>query len=60
MADESLALLTATEMARRVRAREVSPVEVLDACLARVERLDPAINAVVTPNPRARDEARKR
>jgi len=59
MPDESLALLTATEMARRVRAREVSPVDVLDACLARVERLNPAINAVVTPNPRARDEARE-
>ncbi|HEX6746487.1 MAG TPA: amidase [Longimicrobium sp.] len=59
MPDESLALLTATEMARRVRAREVSPVDVLDACLARVERLDPAINAIVTHNPRARDEARE-
>lgn len=59
MPDESLALLTAAEMARRVRAREVSPVEVLDACLARVERLNPAINAVVTPNPRARDDARE-
>src|SRR3954453_1279057 len=59
MPDESLALLTAMEMARRVRAREVSPVEVLDACLARVERLNPAINAVVTLNPRARDEARE-
>ncbi|MBV9107859.1 MAG: amidase [Gemmatimonadetes bacterium] len=59
MADESLALLTATEMARRVRAREVSPVEVLDACIARVERINPSLNAVVTPNPRARDEARE-
>src|SRR3954451_9986789 len=59
MADESLALLTATEMARRVRAREVSPVEVLDACLARVERINPALNAVVTPNPHAWDEARE-
>ena len=57
MPDESLALLTATEIARRVRAREASAVEVLDACLARVERINPTINAVVTPNPRARDEA---
>ncbi|HEX5727509.1 MAG TPA: amidase family protein [Longimicrobiaceae bacterium] len=58
MPDPELALLPAHELARRVRARELSPVEVLDACLARVERLNPAINAVVTLNPRARDEAR--
>ena len=57
MPDESLALLPAHEVARRVRAREVSPVEVLDACMARVERINPQINAVVTLNPRARDDA---
>ena len=56
MTDE-IAFLPAAEIARRVRARELSPVEVLDACMARVERLNPAINAVVTLNPRARDEA---
>lgn len=54
---ESLADLPAHEIARRVRAREVSPVEVLDACMARVEQVNPRINAVVTPNHRARDEA---
>ena len=57
MPDESLALLPAHELARRVRARELSPVEVLDACTARVERLNGELNAVVTPNPSARDEA---
>ncbi|MBV9774328.1 MAG: amidase, partial [Gemmatimonadetes bacterium] len=57
MPDESIALLSASEMARLVRARELSPVEVLEACLERVERLNPTINAVVTLNPRARDEA---
>jgi amidase len=57
MADESLALLPASELARRVRARDLSPVEVLDACTARVERLNGTLNAVVTPNPHARDEA---
>ena len=56
--DESLALLPASELARRVRARELSPVEVLDACLARVERLNGTLNAVVTPDPRAREDAR--
>jgi amidase len=57
MADESLALLPASELARRVRARELSPVEVLEACTARVERLNGTLNAVVTLNPHARDEA---
>jgi amidase len=57
MPDESLALLPAHELARRVRARELSAVEVLDACTARVERLNGTLNAVVTPNPRARAEA---
>lgn len=54
---ETLADLPAHEIARRVRARDVSPVEVLDACLARVEQVNPSINAVVTLNHRARDEA---
>ena len=58
MADDSIALLTAAELARRVRARELSPVEVLEACLARVEALNPTLNAVVTLDPRAMDEAR--
>lgn len=58
MTDDSIALLSATELARRVRARELSPVEVLEACLARVEALNPAINAVVTLDPGAMDAAR--
>jgi amidase len=53
-----LADLPAAEQRRLVAAREVSPVEVVGAALARVERLNPAINAVVTLNPRALDEAR--
>ena len=54
---DTLADLPAHELARRVRARDVSPVEVLDACMARVEQVNPRINAVVTFNGRARDEA---
>src|SRR5947207_11490116 len=54
---EDLADRSATELARLVRSREVSPVEVIEACLARVERYNPAVNAVVTLNPRALDEA---
>lgn len=59
MPDDSIALLPAAELARRVRARELSPVEVLDAALARVEALNPALNAVVTLDPTARDVARE-
>jgi amidase len=55
---EDLADRSACELARLVAGREVSPVEVLEACLARVERYNPLINAVVTLNPRARDDAR--
>jgi amidase len=33
-------------------------VEVLDACMARVEALNPTLNALVTLDPRAHDEAR--
>jgi amidase len=40
--------LTALEQAGAVRRREVSPVELVDHHLARVERLDPALGAFVT------------
>ncbi|HEU5261929.1 MAG TPA: amidase family protein [Gemmatimonadales bacterium] len=54
-----LADLPASDLARLVRARDVSPVEVVQACLDRVERHNPAVNAVVTLNPRALDDARE-
>src|SRR5437870_9275629 len=54
---DDLADRSATELARLVASREVSPVEVVEACLARVERYNPAVNAVVTLNPRALDDA---
>src|SRR2546428_5283656 len=50
--------LSATELRRLIGAREVSPVEVLDACLERLEKHNPTLNAVVTVNGRARDDAR--
>jgi amidase len=55
---ESLADLTATELRQLVGAGEVSPVEIVQACLARVERYNPTLNAVVTLNERALDDAR--
>src|SRR2546423_5072941 len=54
---EELADRSASDLARLVRSREISPVEVVEACLARVERCNPAVNAIVTLNPRALDEA---
>ncbi len=51
--------LSAVELARRIRAKELSPVEVLEAFIARIEKLNPAINAVTaTCYERARKEAR--
>ena len=42
-----LALCSATELAQRLRRREMSAVELLQHHLQRVERLNPALNAVV-------------
>ena len=50
-ADDDLCLRPATELAALLRAREVSARELLDAHLARIERLDPSINAIVTRDP---------
>ena len=53
-----LADRSATDVARLVRLRKVSPVEVLEACLARVASRNEEINALVTLNPRAMDDAK--
>jgi Asp-tRNA(Asn)/Glu-tRNA(Gln) amidotransferase A subunit family amidase len=51
--------LTAVEARRLIGSRQLSPVELLDACIARVESVDGALNAfVATCFERARDEAR--
>ena len=49
---------SATDIARRVRAREQTAVGVVEASLAMIERLNPALNAIVTLNPAALDDAR--
>jgi amidase len=54
-----LCFTSATEMVRRIRARELSAVEVLRAHVAQIERVDPAVNAMVTRTfERAEDAAR--
>src|SRR5437867_3568218 len=43
-----LCWLSATELATLIRTKKVSPVEVVDAVLARIEKINPTINAYVT------------
>jgi amidase len=43
-----LAFSTALELAAKVRAREISSLELVDLYLERIERLDPQLNAYVT------------
>jgi Asp-tRNA(Asn)/Glu-tRNA(Gln) amidotransferase A subunit family amidase len=38
----------ATKLAAAIRAKEISPVEVTEAVLARIERLNPRLNAYCT------------
>lgn len=40
--------MSAVELARRIRRREISPVEVVSAVLDRVRRVDPLVHAMVT------------
>jgi amidase len=44
-----LTLLDATAQAELARRRQVKPIELVDAAIERIERVNPAINAVVTP-----------
>jgi amidase len=56
--DDPFRWLDATAQAELVRSGEVTPLELVDAAIARIERIDPALNAVIhTRFERARDEA---
>jgi amidase len=46
---DELAFLDATAQAELVRGGEVTPVEMVDAAIERIERLNPELNAVITP-----------
>ena len=46
--DDEISSQDATELARRIRARELSPVEVVQAYLERIGAINPKLNAVVT------------
>jgi len=54
-----LLALPAVELRRRIGARQLSPVELLEACIERIEALNPHVNAITaTAYERARTEAR--
>jgi amidase len=64
MENQEICFLTAIELARRIRAKELSATEVMEAHLAQIERVNPKVNAIVTFLPeqaleqaRAADEA---
>ena len=44
MSDLELAYTSATELARRIRAKELSPVDVVENSLARIEEVNPTLN----------------
>jgi amidase len=47
LSTDDLAYMSAAEIAERVRRRSLSPVEIVDACIARIERRNPTLNAFV-------------
>src|ERR1700747_2724603 len=58
MADD-LAFIDATAEAELVRKRQVTPLELVDAAIARIEKLNPQVNAVITTHfESAREEAK--
>ena len=48
MADMELAKLTISELASRIRSRQISPVEVTETALAQADRLQPILNSFIT------------
>ena len=51
MADASLTLLTVAQLAKHLRGRDVSPVEVAQAFIERIDALEPRLNAFITKMP---------
>jgi aspartyl-tRNA(Asn)/glutamyl-tRNA(Gln) amidotransferase subunit A len=48
MANSELLRLTISELAPKIREREVSPVEVTEAALAQADQIQPALNSFIT------------
>ena len=59
MENKEICFLTATELARRIREKELSAVEVMEAHLAQIEEVNSKVNAIVTLLPeQALEQAR--
>jgi len=59
MLESEICFMTATQLAARIRAGDLSASEVMEAHLDRIERTNPLVNAIVTLLPeKAMDEAR--
>lgn len=58
MDEDALCFRSATELAAGIRRGDLSSVEVVTACLERIEEVNPAINAVVALAPDALERAR--
>ena len=57
--NELLLAESAVALRRRIGSKEISPVELLEACIERIERINPAVNAVTAVcYDRARKEAK--
>jgi amidase len=48
MSGEELLRMTATEAVQRLRNREIAPIDLVEASLARIEKVEPAVNAMPT------------
>ncbi len=48
MENREICFLPATEIAQRIRAKELSATEVMEAHLRQIERINPTVNAIVT------------
>jgi amidase len=59
MGDGELCFRSASELAQMLRVGDVSSVEVVGACLARIDDVNPALNAVVRLAPDPLDRARE-
>jgi amidase len=51
---------SASDLAELIRSRSVSPLEVIESYLQRIDQINPSLNAIVTLAPDALDQARAR
>ena len=58
MSTQEIVLLSASAQRRLIARREISPAELIEACLQRVQQSNPALNAIVTLSEKAVEEAR--